>query len=211
MGLVRAVPVTVAVVDPREVVGGQAPDMSGKTFVYDHLKRYYQRWKVPLTIKAEIVGTAFAITHGFAKLSIAKDLGHDRIDVLVEKRQLPHLRSQKLQGLIEVCERLSSTGNVVVGWHVMFFAQKLSSSDVTQILDTFTAFIGSRAPEFPSQNCEARGVAEWAYDDQAQCLEICFPTPTQDHRWAVEYLKLLKELSKVWPIETYQGNRLFAR
>jgi hypothetical protein len=180
-------------------------------YVYEHLKRYCSKFR-PLPATAVTLERGRLIVVGRRKyVSIAKDLGEDRIRAVLQGVTFEDLQNQRVAGALSLVssETLESElrEEIVPAWHVFFFASVPGPEIVAQIDARLRGFLSQSLPGVPGITVDSE--ISSCFDVTGPCFEIRFPTPVAHRLWADSYRACIASISsELSPIETYQGRRL---
>jgi len=185
-------------------------DESDDGYVYEHLKRYCSKFR-PLPATAVALKEDRLLVVGRRKyVSIARDLGEDRIRAVLQGVTFEELRDRHIAGVLTLVssETLASElrDEIPLAWHVFFFTSAPDAQVVAQIDARFRDFLHLSLPDILGSTGDFEILS--CFDDTGPCFEIRFPTPVEDRPWATSYLAFIASISnELCPIETYQGRR----
>lgn len=179
------------------------------TLVYQHLKRYCEKFTPLPAITVKVKNGKLVVTRGHKYLKIARDLGRGRIRAVLLGETAEGLRRQRISFSAflvpnSVLEQ-EGTADVVNAWHVFFFKSQVTDEIARQIEIAIKNFINKSLP------LAVRGqtMIEFNCDLSAACIEIKFPTPVKDQLWMGSFILFYRsEMNRICPIESYQGRRI---
>lgn len=200
-------------VSPRDVVIDRSASDRDDGFVYEHLKRYCSMFTPLPAITVNLADGRLVTVRGHKYLSIALELGHDRIRAVLQGTTFDELRKQGVPGLLSVVPKavLEGEQNTVVinGWHIFFFKSTPSPEVAARIEARFRSFLKQSLPAVLGG--EAEIFIEARFDFSGPCLELKFSTPVSNQAWADSYRALVSSVNnEILPIDTYQGRRFTA-
>jgi len=195
---------------PSEVAHDRSILDNDDGFVYEHLKRYCSKFSSLPALTVILAEGKLTAVRGHRYLSIAQELGYDRIRAVLQGTTFDELRKLAIPGLLSlVPENLLASeqeAEVVVGWHVFFFATAPKADIVNEIDARFRGFLNQSLPAILGDKMEI--AIESCFDLLGPCFEIRFPTPVTNQAWADLYRAFITSISNsIWPIKTYQGRR----
>jgi hypothetical protein len=200
-------------VSPRDVVLDRSAVERDDGFVYEHLKRYCSKFAPLPAITVKLAEGRLITVRGHKYLSIALELGHDRIRAVLQGTTFDELRKQGVPGLLSAVPNasLESEQNtaVITGWHIFFFKSTPSSEVAARIEARFRSFLKQSLPAVLGADVEI--FIEVRFDFSGPCLELKFSTPVTNQAWADSYRAFVSSVSnEILPIDTYQGRRFTA-
>jgi hypothetical protein len=179
-------------------------------YVYKHLKHYVSHSKQIPAFAAKAVDGKLMSVGRHKYLSIAQELGYQRIRAVLQDEAFEELKAQGVPGLLSVVpnEELENEDRslIATGWHVFFFKSGPSPKVAAEIEARFRNFLNESLPAILGNKAEI--VIESHFDFSGPCLEMRFPTPRKDRVWFRSFLALaLSVSSEVCLIDTYQGRQ----
>jgi hypothetical protein len=179
-------------------------------FVYSHLKRYCSKFTPLPAITVKVNEGRLVAVRGHKYLSIARELGHDRIRAVLQGTTFKELRKQGVRGLVSLISNNlldeEQRTDVVTGWHIFFFKSKPPPEIAAEIEARFKRFLSESLQSALREGVQV--LIESHFDLSGPCLEIRFPTPVINQAWASSYHAFISSVSNdVLPIESYQGRR----
>ena len=179
-------------------------------FVYEHLKHYLSKSTRLPAITVKSAGGKLVSVGRHKYLSIARELGHERIRAVLQNETFEELVAKGVPGLLSVVpkEKLDDEqrADVITSWHIFFFKGQPSPEIASEIEARFRGFLSESLPTILRGRFQM--LIESHFDVSGPCLEIRFPTPVSDQAWASSYHAFISSISnEVLPIETYQGRR----
>jgi hypothetical protein len=180
-------------------------------YVYEHLKRYCSKFRPLPAAMVALDGDHLIVVRGRVYVSIARDLGEDRIRAVLEGVTFEELRDRRVDGILTLVSSETLASEWSPGdelrscWHIFFFKSDPNPQVVAQIDSRFRSFLRLSLPDVPGTMVDSAILS--SFDVTGPCFEIRFPTPA-DRRWAASYLTFVTSISnELCAIETYQGTR----
>jgi hypothetical protein len=183
-------------------------------FVYEHLKRYCSKFRPLPAVAVTVARDRLLVVDRFQYVSVARDLGDDRIRAVLRGVTLEELQNRNIPGVLRAVpdEVLAQElrDEIVTSWHVFFFKTAPHHDIVIKIDACFRRFLEESLTKVLTSSADLQ--ISSSFDVTGPCLEIRFPTPLTNHQWAASYHAFIVSISRdLCAIETYQGRRFEER
>ena len=189
------------------------PDKQKNSFIYEHLRHYCSKFYHLPTITVKVCAEAVFVVRGHQYLSIARELGHQRIRAIIDKSS-PEKDVQKflqkpsvVQLDWEAARNEGSDTLVEYVWFVFFFEKALNREDrkifEEQIVEFFKHIKLPDWAEVPEKR-----ITNLSYPYSGRCAEFQAYVPIEDERWYPSSRAVVVDFHlKYVPIASFQGRR----
>lgn len=189
------------------------PNKEQNLFIYEHLRHYCSKFYPLPAITIKVCSLGFFVIRGHHYISIAKELGHQKIRAIVDKSSALEtiqnflLLKSVIQLDWEVVRKEESETLVDYFWYILFFEKPLNQQQQiafeSEIVDFFRQI---KLPNWAKKN-ENR-IINLSYPYSGSCAEFQAYTPIEDERWHASSRSVLINFHlKHVPIISFQGRR----
>lgn len=187
------------------------PDRDEELLIYKHLKHYCSKFYPLPTIEVKVCTESVIVIRGHSYLTIAQDLGHQRIQAIIDKNSskaavfnlLQESSVKQLDWKLKVKENDDNLFEYI--WLIFFFERILKQEEKKileeQVIEFYRQIEILTWAEVPENR-----IKNLSYPYLGYCVEFQACVPVEDERWYAKSKAVLANfhLNHV-PIVSFQG------